>query len=189
MRRPRVRTILAGGAALLAVLVAVAWLVPPLGPGNAWVTSGPPGSDPGTSPSGATDIRFVPSGRVGFGVEVRNTTFLPVVVDGLRFDLAAFLLDDARLVLGTDPDVIGLEDNQVRAFEPFTLVPGEVRLLGVVGRFPDCANARPNWSTGVGETIDALRLTVRIAGVLPAGADVPLLRPVELHGDADAACP
>jgi hypothetical protein len=188
VRRPRLRAILAGAAALLAVLVAVAWLIPPLGPGNGGVAGGPPGSDQGTSPAGATIIGYVPSGRVAFGVEVRNTTFLPVIVEGLRFGPAGFLLEDSHLVLGTDPNIMGLEEGQVHPFEPVTLAPGEVRLLGVVGRFPDCANARPNWATGAGVTIDALRLSVRIAGLLPADSDVPLLRPVDLLGDADAAC-
>jgi hypothetical protein len=62
-------------------------------------------------------------------------------------------------------------------------------LIGVIGRFPPCPNARPNWATGTSATFTALRFDVRVAGILPAEADVALLQAVELVGDADLACP
>lgn len=182
--------------ALVALLVALvssgigaAWLLRPLGPGSAGVASGPLGSDLGTASStGAAVIWFVPSGRVAFGVEVRNTTFVPVTIEGLGSgDGSGFLLDDVRLVLGNGPS-FGLEDDQTRAFEPFSLGPGASQLIGIVGRFPDCAHARPNWTTGTGVTTYALRFDVRIAGILLAEADVALLQPVDLRGNDEEAC-
>ena len=86
-------------------------------------------------------------------------------------------------------NTLGLEDAQIVAFTPFTLPPGGSRFIGVIGRFPPCADARPNWAPGVGLKILVLRLDVRVAGVLPMEADVPLLQPLELRGNADVACP
>lgn len=170
-------------------IIAAAWLLPPLGSGSAGVASGPPGSDQGTDPvESAAQIKFIPSGRVAFGVEVRNTTFLPVTIDDLYLGGTSFLLEDAHLVLGEGP-ILGLEEGQTRAFEPISLAPRESRLIGVVGHFPECANARPSWTTGTGVTISSLLLEVRIAGILPAAADVPLLQTVDLLGNTDEACP
>lgn len=190
MRRPRPRTVVAVVLALLVLVIAVAWLVPPLGTGNAGQASGPPGVDQGTDPdTGAAIITFVPAGSVAFGVEVVNTTFLPVTIDGLLDAGAeAFGLRDVRVVLGNDPTFIGLDDAHARPFETITLAPGATQLIGMVGRFPACANARPTWATGSEAGIRSLRLAVRVAGILPAQADVPLLIPVDLRGNADAAC-
>ncbi len=177
--------------ALVVVVVGIgaAWLLPSLGTGNAGAASGPPGSEHDADPeTGAAVILFVPLGRVAFGVEVRNTTFLPVTIEGLVDDGSGFLLDGAHLVIGEGP-VLGLEVDQTRAFEPLSLAPGETRLIGVVGRFPDCAHARQNWSPGTYAVVDSLRLDVRIAGILPAEADVPLLQAVELQGNDEEACP
>jgi hypothetical protein len=94
-----------------------------------------------------------------------------------------------HLILGVDPNLLSLDDEHVRAFERITLNPGASQFIGVVGRFPTCPNARPNWATGITATFTALRFDVRVAGLLPAEADVPLLQAVELVGDADVACP
>jgi len=170
------------------VAIVLAWLLPPLGTGNAGVAAGPPGSEQEADPqTDAVQIKFVPSGEVRFGVEIRNTTFLPVTIAGLRG--GRWVIEDVHLVLGTDPDYVGLEDGHVRAFEPITLSPGATQLVGVIGRFPACPNARPNWATGTTATFTALRFDVRVAGILPAESDVALLQPVDLVGDADVACP
>jgi hypothetical protein len=112
-----------------------------------------------------------------------------VRIDGLADGPGEFLLGESRLVLGTDPAMLDLADAHVRAFTPVMLEPGETRLVGIVGRFPSCEDARPNWATGVGITIYTLGLDTHVAGVLPVQAEVALLMPVELLGDADAACP
>lgn len=190
LRQPR--TVVAVVLLLIVVGVAAAWLLPPLGTGNGGVASGPPGGRTETGVHGQSIIYYVAGGRVAFGMEVRNTTFLPVTIVGLHdADAGAggFLLDGTHLLLGTDPTFLGLEDEHTRPFEPMTLGPGASRLIGVVGTFPTCADARPRWSTGVGIGIDSLLFDVRVAGLLPAGADVPLLQAVDLRGDADAACP
>lgn len=175
--------------AVLLGVVGAAWLLPSLGTGNGGAASGPPGSEHDADPeTGAAVILFVPLGRVAFGVEVRNTTFLPVTIEGLVGAGSGFLLDDAHLVIG-EGSVLGLEEGQTRAFEPLSLAPGDVRLIGVVGRFSDCAHAHPNWSTGTFARVDTLRLHVRIAGILPAQADVPLLQAVQLQGNDEEACP
>jgi hypothetical protein len=188
LRRPRAL------ASLLVIVLIVgagtAWLVPPLAKGDAGVAAGPPGGKTESGQHGETVIFYVPGGTVGIGTEVRNASFVPVTITGLTGGFAnAFLLQDTALVLGTDPGYVGLEDGHTIPFAPITLSPGESRLIGVVGRFPDCAAARPNWATGSGVGIDSLHFDVRIAGILPREADVPLLIPVELRGDADAACP
>jgi hypothetical protein len=187
-RRPSAGRLITAGLLVVVVAIVVAWLLPPLGTGQSGAAAGPPGSEAGADPeSGATQIRFVPAGEVRFGVEVRNTTFLPVTIDGLRG--GRWVIEDVHLVLGTDPNLLSLADEHVRLFEPITLSPGATRLIGVVGRFPACPSARPNWATGTTATFTALRFDVRVAGLLPAEADVALLQPVELVGDADAACP
>jgi hypothetical protein len=183
-----------GRLAAIAIVVAIgiigaAWLLPPLGTGSAGVASGPPGSDQGTDPAeAAAQIKFIPSGRVAFGVEVRNITFVPVTIDGLDEGRTSVALKDVHLVLGEGP-IMGLDEAQTRAFEPISLAPGESRLIGVVGYFPDCADARPNWATGTGATIVSLLLEVRIAGILPTAAEVALIQAVDLLGNADEACP
>jgi hypothetical protein len=170
----RSRSGLAAAALVVVIgIFAAAWLLPPLGTGTTGVASG---------------STFIPSGRVTFGVEVQNTTFLPVTIDGLVGGRGDFSLEDVHLVLGDGP-ILGLDEGQTRPFEPFSLAPGETRLIGVVGHFPDCADARPNWSTGTGQTVSVLPLELRIAGVLPAAVDVPLLQPVDLIGNFDEACP
>ena len=186
--RPSARRLLRITALVAVLALGVAWLLPPLGKGWAGAASGPPGSELDSRPdSTAARIKFVPSGEVRFGVEVRNTTFLPVVIDGLR--TGRWAIEDVHLVLGTDPRTLSLEDGYVRAFAPITLSPGQTQFIGVVGRFQACQSARPNWATGSTATFSALRFDVRVAGFLPAEADVELIQPVELVGDADAACP
>lgn len=181
-------------AALLVVLVgigvAAAWLVPPLAKGDAGVAAGPPGGRTETGQDGESVIFYLPGGRVGIGVEVRNATFVPVAITGLTGGFANdFLLESPSVVLGDEPGYLGLEDGHTIPFAPITLAPGGSRLIGVVGQFPDCAGARPNWATGSAVGIDSLHLDVRVAGILPREADVPLSIPVELRGDADTACP
>ena len=186
LRRPRTALTLALGA--LVVLIAAALLVPPLGRGSAGVTSGPPNGRTEGGPDGAAVIFYLPGGKVGIGIEVRNSTFLPVTITGLTGGTAVFALEDVGLVLAVDAGYVGLEEDHVRPFEPLTLAPGQAQLIGLVGAFPACTSARPNWSTGVGRVFRALRLDTRVAGLLPVVAEVPLFQPVELRGDADAAC-
>jgi hypothetical protein len=192
-RRIGIPELLAVAIGIVVIAVAAAWLVPPLGTGNAGVAAGPPGSEQTPDPTGGGDggdgILYVPSGEVRFGVEVRNTTFVPVTIDGLTDGTDNFLLGDSRLILGTDPELVDLADAHVRTFTPITLGPGETVLVGVVGRFPSCADARPNWATGVGVTVYTLWLDTHVAGVLPVQTGVALLMPVGLVGNADAACP
>jgi hypothetical protein len=170
------------------IAIAAAWFVPPLGTGDAGVASGPPESEQTTdSSNGAVQITYVPSGRVAYGVVVRNTTFVPVVIDGLH-GAETFILDDVRLVLGNGASYLGLEDDHIRAFTPITLAPGDTQLIGLIGRFAACPDARPNWATGAGVTYFTIRLDVRVGGLLPVESDVALLQPFELLGNADKAC-
>jgi hypothetical protein len=183
----RWRTVLVAVMGLLAFGVAAAWLMPPLAAGSSGVAQGPPGSGSTIGEDDVATIVFVPDGRVAFGVEVRNATFLPVTIVGLRgVDDDSLQLVGATAVLG-DGVVVGLDTAHTRPFEAVSLAPGETTLVGIAGNFPDCANAH-TWATGAGIQVDRLWLAVNIAGVLPREVEVPLLREVALVG-SETACP
>jgi hypothetical protein len=183
----RPRTVVLAAVGLLALGVAAAWLVPPLATGSSGVAQGPPDSGSTMDEDGVATIAFAPDGRVAFGVEVRNATFLPVTIVSLRgLDEDALQLVGPEALVG-DGEVVGLDAAHARPFEAVSLAPGEAILIGIAGRFPACANAH-SWSAGAGIHVDRLGLEVRVLGVLPRDVEVPLLQEVAFIGN-EAACP
>ncbi len=165
LRRLRIRAVALLG--VLATLGIIGWYgliaEPLVYGGSGFITSGDQVTDP--SAPGATRyvFHFVPSGPITWGLSIRNTLLVPVTIRGLHTGSAgAALVTDEALHLDPDGSV---PPEQLKAFAPIELAPGQATFLAVTARFADCASAQRNWSPGSALVQDELPLDVTVLGI------------------------
>lgn len=111
--------------------------------------------------------------RVEFGTAARNTGFLPFSVTEVRLD---HLDAGAFAVEGVLMEAEGGETREEAVpFEPFSLGPGDERMLWVTGSMHDCGEARRQRAY----TFHHLPLRTRLLG-LPRDSEATMDTPVRL---------
>lgn len=129
------------------------------------------------------DMRYDDGRESFYGIVVHNEGRLPVRVTEINLEsnrTPLFVRTEARLGFATDGD-----RDDTRAFESFTLGPGDSREVMVFGRFDNCER----YARGVGTRRTVQLIRYRVAWVVPAEQEVELSAPLEIRSPPDARCP
>lgn len=129
------------------------------------------------------DMRYHDGRDSFYGIVVQNEGRLPVRITGINLEsdrTPLFVRTEARLGLATDGD-----RNDTRAFETFTLGPGDTGEVTVFGRFDNCER----YARGVGTRRTVQLVRYRVLWIVPAEQEVELSVPLEIRSPPDARCP